>query len=136
MKKEKYFDIIVFNHKNNIKKEYLSWILYHIFDYIFKISGKMWLNALINLGALYHILRFIKKAVGYDWMLWLTWAHYNRRNAFSLAFMWVCFKKRSIWDVDEFSRKRVLKMEKWKEAIEKTEKSYITVKYSQVKKNL
>ena len=27
------------------------------------------------------------------------------------------------------------KMEKWKEAIEKTEKSYITERYSQVKKN-
>ena len=37
--------------------------------------------------------------------------------------------------IDEFSRKRVLKMEKWKEAIEKTEKSYITERYSQVKKN-
>jgi len=24
MKKERYFDIIVFNYKNNIKKEYLS----------------------------------------------------------------------------------------------------------------
>ena len=36
---------------------------------------------------------YLKSVVKCDWMLWLTCAHYNRRNEISPAFMWICFKK-------------------------------------------